>query len=582
MRMAGWVDKLSGDHHRDFSQMPASLRSKGLEAESHGHFVGDIKHARAEAMRLAGIYKQFTAHEHLEMMKETAFVFGDRAHAVEYAEALAKFKLNIMGNSHDPANAGALGYQVMAGIRALELKGAANDPKVFFKLLGGMAQAITASGGTVKPHDYLMAMKHARTAGFTMSDNFFQYVLPTLSQELGGSTVGTSLMTLQQAATGIGFNAAQIYQLKKMGLIAKGTKFEKAGFKMRAVEGGIEGGDTLRRDPWEWVQQTLVPAFQKRGFNLDKREDQERAALDIGRMFPDRTAADIIRTTCRRRAALGRVGSGSRSTWTVAPSPRSSPSTWRAWRSTSMARPARRNARVAPSRYADLTRPRKRAMRKKQTALVKASAAPAPKLQAQHQTGDKLPAVATVAELTPAEQAICERYYARQEANPTPPFRLPSGGAAFELDHPRPSVGAILVMHAMGTASPSFFGGLVSQLAALGPSQVPDVDHLNFACAIVRGVAPQDEVEGMLAALMAAIHVATMRAAHRLARCGTAPERDSASTTLNKCARTFAAQVEALKRYRSNGEQLVKVQDVTVNGQAVVGNVNSGRGRRRK
>ena len=46
----------------------------------------------------------------------------------------------------------------------------------------------------------------------------------------------------------------------------------------------------------------------------------------------------------------------------------------------------------------------------------------------------------------------------------------------------------------------------------------------------------------------------------------------------NKLARTFAAQVEALKRYRSGGEQTVRIEYVTVNdgGQAIVGNVTHG------
>jgi hypothetical protein len=48
----------------------------------------------------------------------------------------------------------------------------------------------------------------------------------------------------------------------------------------------------------------------------------------------------------------------------------------------------------------------------------------------------------------------------------------------------------------------------------------------------------------------------------------------------NKLARTLAAQVEALKRYRSSGEQAMRVEHVTVNngGQAIVGNVASGGG----
>jgi hypothetical protein len=47
---------------------------------------------------------------------------------------------------------------------------------------------------------------------------------------------------------------------------------------------------------------------------------------------------------------------------------------------------------------------------------------------------------------------------------------------------------------------------------------------------------------------------------------------------LNKLARTFPAQVEALKKYRASGDQTIKVQHVTVNegGQAIVGTVNHG------
>ena len=54
------------------------------------------------------------------------------------------------------------------------------------------------------------------------------------------------------------------------------------------------------------------------------------------------------------------------------------------------------------------------------------------------------------------------------------------------------------------------------------------------------------------------------------------PQQDSAERAFNKLARTFAVQVEALKRYRTGGEQKVTVQHVTVNegGQAIVGSVS--------
>jgi hypothetical protein len=76
---------------------------------------------------------------------------------------------------------------------------------------------------------------------------------------------------------------------------------------------------------------------------------------------------------------------------------------------------------------------------------------------------------------------------------------------------------------------------------------------------------------------MAAVHKATMTFARRLAQVENIPQQDSASNAFNKLARTFAAQMEALKRYRSGGEQKMTVQHVHVaeGGQAIVGNVNA-------
>ncbi|MEH6648333.1 hypothetical protein [Sulfitobacter sp.] len=49
----------------------------------------------------------------------------------------------------------------------------------------------------------------------------------------------------------------------------------------------------------------------------------------------------------------------------------------------------------------------------------------------------------------------------------------------------------------------------------------------------------------------------------------------------NKLARTYTAQMEALRKHRNGGRQTVTVQHVNVEngGQAIVGNVQTGEGR---
>jgi hypothetical protein len=85
----------------------------------------------------------------------------------------------------------------------------------------------------------------------------------------------------------------------------------------------------------------------------------------------------------------------------------------------------------------------------------------------------------------------------------------------------------------------------------------------------------KDQLEAMLAAQMAAVHMATMTLGRRLGGVETVEQQDSAERAFNKIARTFTTQMEALKRYRTGGEQKVTVQHVSVSegGQAIVGNV---------
>ena len=81
---------------------------------------------------------------------------------------------------------------------------------------------------------------------------------------------------------------------------------------------------------------------------------------------------------------------------------------------------------------------------------------------------------------------------------------------------------------------------------------------------VVKGIEPRDQIEAMLAAQMAAVHVATMTFARRLAHVENIPQQDSAERAFNKLTRTFTTQMEALKRYRTGGEQKVTVQHVSV------------------
>ena len=179
---------------------------------------------------------------------------------------------------------------------------------------------------------------------------------------------------------------------------------------------------------------------------------------------------------------------------------------------------------------------------------------------------------------TKEEEAALSRFADRYAASsPAPRLKLTAGEAktSIAVDHPDPKVAYQVLMDSLGTASFDFVHGLLVQLANTGSPGKASENALNFMISVVTDTKPRDHLEAMLAAQMAAIHIATMKVGSRLSDAEDIPRQDSAGALFNKLARTFAAQMETLKRYRTGGEQKVTVQHVNVGegGQAIVGNV---------
>jgi hypothetical protein len=133
-----------------------------------------------------------------------------------------------------------------------------------------------------------------------------------------------------------------------------------------------------------------------------------------------------------------------------------------------------------------------------------------------------------------------------------------------------------LLSNALGTTDQAFALGLIEQLKAISvvDGRVSEA-NLNFMASIVKGVESRDQAESMLAAHMAVIHKLMFDLSVSLPQC-MAPQQSLVLSTINKLARTYAIQLEALKRYRSKGEQKVLVQHVNVSegGQAIVGDIH--------
>jgi hypothetical protein len=176
---------------------------------------------------------------------------------------------------------------------------------------------------------------------------------------------------------------------------------------------------------------------------------------------------------------------------------------------------------------------------------------------------------------TAREQAMLDQHEARTATkSPAPRILLvnPDEGRII-VDHLDEDVACKLLMEALGTTDHDFSSGIIRQLFEAGDKL--DEVKFNFLLAVIKDGKPNDQFEAMLFAQMAVLHVSIMKFGRRFDQPEYPTLQDGAAGALAKLMRTFAAQLEAFKRYRGGGEQKITVQHVSVNdgGQAIVGNI---------
>lgn len=136
--------------------------------------------------------------------------------------------------------------------------------------------------------------------------------------------------------------------------------------------------------------------------------------------------------------------------------------------------------------------------------------------------------------------------------------------SSIQADHVDAALGNELLEESLGTADRDFAQLIVAQIASLAQStdSTATLHDLTFRAnlAMVQGIAPNDELEAMLATQMAAVHVETMAAARRMQTAPNPQLREAHERSFTRLSRTFTSQIEALKKYRSGGPQRVVVE----------------------
>jgi len=211
------------------------------------------------------------------------------------------------------------------------------------------------------------------------------------------------------------------------------------------------------------------------------------------------------------------------------------------------------------------------------------------KSRQRHIQKTKVPKDLVKTEHTEAEKARIAKYLERLKREPIKfkSVKKRSGNPALEHRTTDKTLSMAKFTEAFGTPDNELQMFLLNQVVqTFGYSVSSDgfdytrmEEFANNAMALLNGIQPQDEIEGMLAVQMIAVHNMAMETMKRaMITDQTSFGREANVNYATKMLRTFTVQMEALKRYRTGGQQKVTVEHVhvTAGGQAIVGTVNTG------
>jgi hypothetical protein len=264
----------------------------------------DIQQSMAQAMQTSGSVLTTTLSENLKHIRELRYAFGDTTTAMAHMDEISKANsvLNsVKGGGKD---------EVWELVKSLEGKGLTYDPAEFSSYVNTMTKVIEASGGKVTPQMFMSTFKYGRTSTLGWSEEFVGGALPRLIQSMassgggGGSGNGGPGNALMSAFAKIVQGQMPKTAAEEFARLGLGTAKHIEGSAESQIEGGIKGRDLFIKNPYEWVQQVLMPALTAKGITSD-----QDIIAEISKLMPVRTASQII----SEMALQGRAHEGERS-----------------------------------------------------------------------------------------------------------------------------------------------------------------------------------------------------------------------------------------------------------------------------
>ncbi|MGS0981167.1 phage tail tape measure protein [Burkholderia glumae] len=263
--------------------------------------LGAGDHATAKAIDFARKHKSYgvSTTENLTLMRDAMTILNDEHHAEMILPTLSKMKFandSLFGTEQGGDNE----QKFINMLKAIEQRGGTNDAATFNREANMVQKVITATGGRVDGDQWQEFIKTGGTAAKMLRSDAFYFQMEPLIQEMGGDTVGSALMSGYQNLIEGRTTVRATRKLMSLGLLNKNkVEFDKIGRVKAFADGALLNTDQFKSSPFEWMEQTLLPLFEKKGIT------KERDVLSaISSIFTNRRASNLFATMFLQRKAI--------------------------------------------------------------------------------------------------------------------------------------------------------------------------------------------------------------------------------------------------------------------------------------
>jgi hypothetical protein len=185
-------------------------------------------------------------------------------------------------------------------VKAAESGGRMNSPEQFKVFMDDAVKAMQVFGKTIDPEQIYEAIKYSKSAAGTLSDHFIGKTLPSLVQEMRGSSAGDAIYMLTRTLRGgLEHRGTASELLNSVGLTPDQNKIHhnKAG-KVTGYGGSVKESSLLATNPDEWVWKIYKPALEKAGYDT-----LEKQIEFTNRTMPG-TAANLVRVLLQQEESI--------------------------------------------------------------------------------------------------------------------------------------------------------------------------------------------------------------------------------------------------------------------------------------